>query len=95
MLIFQWKNSETTKAALEILEEIEPEDDQTYLENITREAFRKDRGLSRGSNKSFTWAVISAFLGSENTNLHLDEKTIKALMENYTVINLIISYYSC
>ena len=37
-----------------ILEETEPEDDRTYLENITRDAFGKDRGLSKGSNKAFT-----------------------------------------
>jgi len=46
-----------------ILEETEPEDDRTYLENITRDAFGKDRGLSKGSNKAFTWAVINSFLG--------------------------------
>ena len=46
-----------------IPEETEPEDDRTYLENITRDAFGKDRGLSKGSNKAFTWAVINSFLG--------------------------------
>jgi hypothetical protein len=82
---------------LEALEQNEPDDDRTYLENITREAFQKDRGLSKGTNKEFTWAVINAFLGEENHTLLLDEKTIKSLMDVYNVkifnyFTLIITY---
>jgi hypothetical protein len=80
-----------------ILEETEPEDDRTYLENITRDAFGKDRGLSKGSNKAFTWAVINSFLGLQNTNLHLDEKIVKTFMEDYTVnkFNYFIFFIKC
>jgi len=80
-----------------ILEETEPEDDRTYLENITRDAFGKDRGLSKGSNKAFTWAVINSFLGLKNTNLHLDEKIVKTFMEDYTVnkFNYFIFFIKC
>jgi hypothetical protein len=70
---------------LELLEQNEPEDDRSFLENITHEAFQKDKGLTKGTNKAFTWAVINAFLGSQNHTLFLDEKTIKPLMNNYNV----------
>ena len=68
-----------------LLEQNEPEDDRSFLENITHEAFQKDKGLTKGSNRSFTWAVINAFLGLQNHTLSLDEKTIKPLMDNYNV----------
>ncbi|CAJ0636709.1 10320_t:CDS:2 [Entrophospora sp. SA101] len=57
----------------------------TFFENITREAFAGDRGKVNGTNKSFVWAILNAFLGTENNSLHLGEKMIVPLMAKYEV----------
>nr|CAG8602923.1 15111_t:CDS:2 [Entrophospora candida] len=85
--IVRWKNAEITTTVLELLEKKEPEDDRSFLENITREAFQKDKGLTKGSNRAFTWAVINVFLGLQNHTLSLDEKAIKPLMDSYNSEN--------
>ncbi|CAJ0899050.1 7653_t:CDS:1, partial [Entrophospora sp. SA101] len=69
--------------ALDSLCEIEEDDDMTFFENITREAFAGDRGKVNGTNKSFVWAILNAFLGTENNSLHLGEKMIVPLMAKY------------
>ncbi|CAJ0636508.1 9654_t:CDS:2 [Entrophospora sp. SA101] len=44
--ILEWKDNDSTKETLDSLCEIEEDDDMTFFENITREAFSGDRGKS-------------------------------------------------
>nr|CAG8521090.1 1150_t:CDS:2 [Entrophospora candida]CAG8642890.1 2723_t:CDS:2 [Entrophospora candida] len=46
------RNNDSTNEALDSLCEIEEDDDMTFFENITREAFAGDRGKANGTNKS-------------------------------------------
>ncbi|CAJ0914823.1 7347_t:CDS:2 [Entrophospora sp. SA101] len=86
--ILEWKDNDSTKEALDSLCEIEEDDDMTFFENITREAFAGDRGKVNGTNKSFVWAILNAFLGTENNSLHLGEKMIVPLMAKYESENV-------
>ncbi|CAJ0745667.1 11321_t:CDS:2, partial [Entrophospora sp. SA101] len=81
--ILEWKNKKPTRDVLLLLNEIEEDEDRTYLEVITRLAFSHDKGKVNGTNKSFVWAIINGFISADNDSLHLDETVIIPLMEKY------------
>lgn len=88
-----WKNKETTRSVLANLRTVDKEEGRSYLEIITRAVFSGDKGRLEGTNLSFVWAIINAFISTENDSLHIDEKIIIPLMNSFKVkMNLIIDY---
>ncbi|CAJ0766396.1 7738_t:CDS:2 [Entrophospora sp. SA101] len=59
--ILEWKDNDSTKETLDSLCEIEEDDDMTFFENITREAFSGNRGKVNGTNKKFCMGIIKCF----------------------------------
>jgi hypothetical protein len=83
--ISQWKSLPSTKYVLDNLREIEEEDGCSHLETITKIVFSGDRGKIQGTNLGFVWAIINAFIGTENDSLHIEEKIIVPLMNRFQV----------